>query len=48
LADEVIVAEKPEMFFAVGQVYQDFHHLSDDEVIDLLENFASRATTKQL
>jgi predicted phosphoribosyltransferase len=27
------------MFFSVGQVYEDFHHLSDREVIELLENF---------
>lgn len=39
LADEVIIAEQPEMFFAVGQVYEDFHHLSDGEVIELLEDF---------
>ena len=38
LADEVVIAEQPEMFYAVGQVYEDFHHLSDEEVIQLLED----------
>jgi predicted phosphoribosyltransferase len=41
LADEVVILEQPEMFFSVGQVYEDFHHLSDEEVIGLLENFKS-------
>lgn len=36
LADEVIVAEQPDDFYAVGQVYVDFHHLSDKEVTDVL------------
>lgn len=36
LADEVIVAAQPDDFYAVGQVYEDFHHLSDQEVTDLL------------
>jgi putative phosphoribosyl transferase len=37
LADEVVIVEQPEMFYSVGQVYEDFHHLSDEEVIQLLE-----------
>jgi len=39
LADEVIVAEQPGDFYAVGQVYEDFHHLSDEEVMGLLNDF---------
>lgn len=39
LADEVVIAEQPEVFFAVGQVYRDFHSLSDDEVIGLLDDY---------
>lgn len=39
LADEVVIVEKPGMFYAVGQVYEDFHHLSDEEVIRLLDDF---------
>src|SRR6185312_10666012 len=39
LADEVRVLEVPSGFFAVGQVYRDFHGLTDNEVIDLLDSF---------
>ena len=39
LADDIVIVEQPEMFFAVGQVYEDFHHLSDREVIGLLDDF---------
>lgn len=35
-ADEVVCAETPEPFYAVGQWYQDFTQTSDDEVRDLL------------
>lgn len=39
LADNIVVAEQPEFFYAVSQVYEDFHHLSDEEVVDLLKEF---------
>lgn len=39
--DEVICAITPEMFFSVGQWYEDFSQTSDDEVTDLLEKAAS-------
>jgi putative phosphoribosyl transferase len=39
LADEVVIVEQPQLFYAVGQVYEDFHHLSDEEVIELLHLF---------
>jgi len=39
LANEVIIVEQPEEFEAVGQVYEDFHSLSDKEVLDLLNDF---------
>lgn len=32
-ADEVVVYETPEPFFAVGMFYEDFHQLTDEEVI---------------
>lgn len=35
-ADEVVVLETPEPFFAVGQWYRDFPQTSDDEVVSLL------------
>lgn len=39
LADDVLIVERPDHFYAVGQVYEDFHHLKDEEVIALLEDF---------
>jgi len=37
LADEVIYLQAPRLFFAVGQFYQDFKQVSDEEVIRLLK-----------
>lgn len=42
LADEIVIVEQPEDFYAVGQVYDDFHHLSDEEVITLIDDFERR------
>jgi len=39
LADEVVVPVRPSDFYAVGQVYQDFHHLSDEEVMEVLSDY---------
>ena len=36
VADEVIYLEAPELFFAVGQFYQNFEQVSDNEVVELL------------
>lgn len=36
LADEIVCAETPEPFFAVGQWYENFDQVSDDEVVELL------------
>ena len=41
LADEVVIVEQPEDFLAVGQVYEDFHHMADQEVIALMEKFST-------
>jgi len=35
--DAVIFIEAPEMFYAVGQFYEDFPQLEDEEVIELLK-----------
>jgi putative phosphoribosyl transferase len=35
-ADEVVCAEIPETFYGVGQFYQDFSQVSDQEVVELL------------
>lgn len=37
-ADEVVCLASPEPFYAVGQFYEDFQQVSDDEVISLLEH----------
>lgn len=39
LADEVAIVQKPDDFYAVAQVYDDFQNLSDEEVVSLLENY---------
>lgn len=36
-SDEVMVLEIPKNFQAVGQFYEDFHQLNDQEVIDILQ-----------
>jgi len=38
LADEVVCLETPEWFQAVGQFYQDFQQVEDEEVIALLKD----------
>ena len=37
LADDVVVVQIPEQFWAIGQFYVDFHQLSDDETVTLLK-----------
>jgi putative phosphoribosyl transferase len=41
-ADEVVCANEPEFFQAVGQYYEDFSQTSDDEVRELLARAAQR------
>jgi predicted phosphoribosyltransferase len=43
-ADEVVCAETPEPFYAVGMWYGRFEQTSDDEVRDLLRDAAAHAT----
>ncbi|MRI59303.1 MAG: phosphoribosyltransferase [Epsilonproteobacteria bacterium] len=38
VADKVVVLQVPMDFMAVGQYYEDFHQLSDEEVMDLLKD----------
>jgi predicted phosphoribosyltransferase/predicted alpha/beta-hydrolase family hydrolase len=40
-ADEVVVVHTPSFFQAVGEWYQDFHQVSDGEVVDLLGRAAT-------
>lgn len=45
--DELVCAEIPEPFFGVGQFYEDFSQVSDQEVVELLERARRpRAATK--
>ncbi|MEX2648588.1 MAG: phosphoribosyltransferase family protein [Alphaproteobacteria bacterium] len=36
-ADEIICLAEPEDFVAIGAYYYDFHQLTDDDVVDLLD-----------
>lgn len=40
MADEVVCLQAPEYFQAVGQFYQNFSQIEDDEVIDILRQSA--------
>jgi putative phosphoribosyl transferase len=40
--DEIVCLETHEEFFAIGQFYEDFHQMSDDEVVTLLERSPQR------
>ena len=39
LADEAVILETPEYFSAVAQVYEKWHDVSDDEVLNLMAKF---------
>jgi putative phosphoribosyl transferase len=41
-ADEIVCLARPEPFFAIGDFYEDFHQVSDEEVRDLLQRAAAR------
>ena len=36
LADEVVCLETPPLFFAVGQFFEDFRQVEDEEVVQIL------------
>jgi len=42
VADDVICLHSPEMFFAVGQFYEDFRQTTHEEVLDLLATSGKR------
>jgi putative phosphoribosyl transferase len=44
VADEVVCLETPDPFYAVGLWYEDFEQTTDEEVHDLLERAAARAS----
>ena len=39
MVDEIIVLEKPEFFQAVAQVYQEWHDVSDKEVLEIMQKW---------
>jgi putative phosphoribosyl transferase len=41
-ADQIICLSMPEIFYAIGQFYRDFHQVSDEEVVALLERALHR------
>ena len=43
--DEAVFLDEPELFYAVGAFYDDFHQVSDAEVIELLDEAASSRRT---
>ena len=44
LADDVICAETPARFYAVGEWYEDFSQTTDEEVLDILDGRAAKAS----
>jgi predicted phosphoribosyltransferase len=46
-ADEVVCLARPEPFFAIGEFYEDFHQVSDEEVRDLLQRAARRIARRR-
>ena len=41
-ADRVVCLETPEFFHAIGQFYEDFRQISDEEVIQLMEKVSAK------
>lgn len=41
--DEVVCLSRPNPFFGVGALYRDFHQVSDDEVVTLLQAYHAEA-----
>jgi len=44
--DELVCLHTPEVFFAIGQFYEDFSQLTDEEVIELLRRSGQPAVEK--
>jgi predicted phosphoribosyltransferase len=45
--DNVVCLLAPEQFWAIGQFYEDFTQVEDEEVVQLLREFASTARRRQ-
>lgn len=46
IADEIVCLETPENFVGVGQFYENFDQVSDEEVIELLKKYNSQEALK--
>lgn len=42
LADEVVIVEQPEYFYAVAQVYENWYDVSDEEVIEIMKKWEGK------
>lgn len=42
IADDVVVLQAPEFFAAVGEFYQDFSQVDDDEVTEIMRKYSTR------
>lgn len=42
VVDNVVILEKPDDFYAVGQGYEDFENLSDEETIAFVQAWEKR------
>ncbi|HXG09814.1 MAG TPA: phosphoribosyltransferase family protein [Gemmataceae bacterium] len=45
--DDVVCLLTPELFWAVGQFYEDFRQIEDEEVVELLRKYAAAPQTKE-
>ena len=45
--DDVVCLLQPEMFWAIGQFYEDFSQVEDEEVVRLLHEFAPAARRRE-
>ena len=48
LVDEIICLETPEDFLAIGNFYNEFEQLTDEEVIQLIQNVKKNRTDKNI
>ena len=48
LVDEIICLETPEVFLAIGDFYYEFEQLTDEEVIQLIQNDKKNRTNKNI
>jgi predicted phosphoribosyltransferase len=48
LVDEIICLETPEVFLAIGNFYYEFEQLTDEEVMQLIQNDKENRTNKNI